>query len=282
MQTRSFLKEPLLHFLAIGAGLFLWFHLSGGSGVAENRIVITAGRIERLAASYAETWQRPPTEAELKALIDDWVREEIGVREAIAAGLDRDDAAIRLRLRQKLEGMAEAAAGGAPPTDTQLQTWLDEHADTFRSEPRVAFRQVFVSRERRGATAEADAAAVLALLNAAPRGAGIEDVGDATLLPQDMPLASLRDVDRVFGIGFGARVAALVPGAWTGPIESGYGLHLLLLLERVEGAVPDLAAVRSSVEREFLEDQRKRRLAALYEGLLAKYEVVFEAADDGS
>jgi hypothetical protein len=281
-RLQSFLKEPLLHFLAIGAGLFLWFHFSGGSGAGENRIVITTGQIERLAASYTEAWRRPPTEAELKGLIDDWVREEISVREAIAAGLDRDDAAIRLRLRQKLEFLAEAAADAAPPTDAQLQTWLEENADTFRSEPRVAFRQVFVSRERRGATAEADAAAILARLNATGPEAGIEDVGDATLLPQEMPLASLRDVDRVFGASFGATVSTLTPGAWAGPLESDYGLHLVLVLERVGGAVPELAAVRPSVEREFLEQQRKRQLAALYEGLLAKYEVVVESSNDGS
>jgi hypothetical protein len=282
MRLPSFLKEPLLHFLAIGAGLFFWFHLSDGAGVGDNRIVITDGQIERLAASYAEAWRRPPTEAELKGLIDDWVREEIGVREAIAAGLDRDDAAIRLRLRQKLEFLAEAAAGAAPPTDAQLQAWLEDNADTFRIEPRVAFRQVFVSRERRGAVAEADAAAILTRLKAAGPAAALEDLGDATLLPQDMSLASLRDVDRVFGKGFGDSAVALAPGVWTGPIESDYGLHLLLVLERVEGTLPELAAVRASVEREFLAEQRERHLAALYESLLAKYEVVVESSSDGS
>ena len=74
-----------------------------------------------MAATFTRTWQRPPTETELKGLVDDYVREEIATREALAMGLDRDDTVIRRRLRQKLEFLVEdspdAGAGdgrGAP------------------------------------------------------------------------------------------------------------------------------------------------------------------------
>jgi len=133
MALKSFLREPLLHFLALGAALFLYFHWSGGgSGAEGTRIVITPGRIEHLTAGYTRAWRRPPTDAELKGLIDDWVREEIAVREAMAAGFDRDDTVIRRRLRQKLEFLVEDAAAAAPPTDDELQAWLAAHAEAFR------------------------------------------------------------------------------------------------------------------------------------------------------
>jgi hypothetical protein len=277
MALKSFLKEPLLHFLVIGAALFLYFHWSGGgSGREGTRIVITTGQIEHLAAGYTKAWQRPPTDAELKGLTDDWVREEIAVREAMAAGFDRDDTVIRRRLRQKLEFLVEDAAEAAPPTDQELEAWLAAHGEAFRIEPRVAFRQVYVSRDRRGATAEADAGAILARLNAAGPGARIDELGDATMLPQEVELAALRDVDRVFGEGFAQRMQAIAPGTWAGPLKSSYGLHLVLVRERVEGSLPSLAAVRPVVEREFMADRRKRQLAAMYERLLAKYSVVVE------
>ena len=275
---KSFLREPLLHFLAIGAALFLWFQWSGGSQGA-NRIVITSGQIEHLAAGFTRAWQRPPTETELKGLIDDWVREEIAVREAKAAGFDRDDTVIRRRLRQKLEFLVEDAAELAPPTEQELEAWLTAHADAFRVEPRVAFRQVYVSRERRGAAAEADATAILARLNAAGPGARIHDVGDATMLPQEIEPAERRDIDRVFGEGFGKRLEALAPGAWAGPIRSSYGLHLVLVRERDDGSLPTLDAVRPVVLREVLADRRNRQLAAMYERLLPKYTVVVEQRD---
>jgi hypothetical protein len=272
---KTILREPLLHFLAVGAALFLYFHWGGGGSVpTSSRIALTAGQIEHLAAGFTKTWQRPPTEAELKGLLDDWVREEVAVREAMGAGLDRDDTIIRRRLRQKLEFLVEDAAATTAPTEKELQAWLDGHGDAFRIEPQVALRQVFVSRERRGTKAEADARSTLARLRAAGAWARIDDLGDATMLPNEIGLVPRGDVARTFGQDFAGRIDAIAPGTWTGPVESGYGLHLVMVRERVEGSLPELAAVRPDVEREFLADRRTRQLAAVYERLLEKYTVV--------
>jgi uncharacterized coiled-coil protein SlyX len=198
----------------------------------------------------------------------------------MAAGFDRDDTIIRRRLRQKLEFLVEDVAEIAPPTEAELAAWLAAHPDAFRAESRVAFRQVYLSRDRRGAAAEGEANAILARLNAAGPAARIDDVGDATMLPQEVGLAELRDIDRVFGAGFGQRVEAIAPGSWAGPIKSPYGLHVVLVRERVAASLPELSAVRPVVERELLADRRQRQLAAMYERLLAKYTVVVERRDD--
>jgi hypothetical protein len=101
---KAVLREPLVHFLSLGALLFLYFEWNGGaSGAGSKRIVITPGLVEHLATGFARTWQRPPTNEELKGLIDEYVKEEIATREAVAMGLDRDDTIIRRRLRQKPE-----------------------------------------------------------------------------------------------------------------------------------------------------------------------------------
>jgi hypothetical protein len=275
---KSLLREPLLHFLVIGAALFLYFHFSGAgsAGPGSRRIVLSSGQIAHLEAGFTRTWSRPPTEAELKGLIDEWVREEVAVREAMSAGLDRDDTVIRRRLRQKLEFLVEDNAEASPPTDDELKAWLAQHADQYRTEPRVAFRQVFVNRERRGANAEADAAAILKRLTAAGPSARIDDVGDATMLPMDFALAPMRDVDRTFGSGFAKQIDAVVPGNWSGPIRSGYGLHLVLVRERVEGGLPSFEALRPLATREVLAERRTRQLAAMYDRLLEKYKVVVE------
>lgn len=273
----SALREPLLHFLAIGAALFLYFHWNGAAaGPGSTRIVLTTGQVEHLAAAFTKTWQRPPGEADLKELIDDWVREEIAVREAMAVGLDRDDTIIRRRLRQKLEFLVEDASVTTPPTDRELQAWLDAHPDDFRVEPRIALRQVFISHDRRGASAEPEARAILARLQAAGAGATIDDLGDSTLLPREFEIAPMSDVVRTFGAGFAERIDVLPPGRWAGPIESVYGLHLVLVRERVAGSLPDLASVRPAVERDLLSDRRARQIAAMYQRLLGKYTVVVE------
>ena len=158
------LREPLVHFVALGGLLFLAFNWWGGGGPGSSRIVITPGQVDSIAAGFARTWQRPPTDAELKGLIDDYVREEIAAREAMTAGLDRDDTVIRRRLRQKLEFVAEDSIDSTPPTDAELQAWLEQHPEAFRVEPEVAFRQVYLSPDRRRASLEGDGRRLLAQL----------------------------------------------------------------------------------------------------------------------
>jgi hypothetical protein len=278
MRLKSLLREPLLHFLAIGAALFLYFHFSGGgnAGPGSTRIVISAGQIAHLEAGFTRTWSRPPTAAELKGMVDEWVREEIAVREAMAAGLDRDDTVIRRRLRQKLDFLVEDSTEANPPTEDELKAWLAQHADEYRTEPRLAFRQVFVSRERRGAAADADAAAILKRLVAAGPSVRIDQIGDATMLPAEFELAPLRDVERTFGADFAKELDTIAPDTWSGPVRSGYGLHLVLVRKRVEGGLPAFEALRPIALREVVAERRKRQLAALYDGLLQKYTVVVE------
>jgi hypothetical protein len=270
------LREPLAHFLALGTLLFIFFEWRGGSGPGSTRIAVTPGEIQHLASGFARTWQRPPTDEELKGLVDDYVKEEIATREATAMGLDRDDTIIRRRLRQKLEFLAEDAAASSPATDAELQQWLDKHPESFRAEPRVALRQVYVSEERRGATARATAEKLLARLRAAGPDAEIDTLGDPTMLPRELPEGPLLEVARAFGDDFAARIETLETGTWTGPVESPYGLHLVLVRERTASALPALADVRPAVEREFLADRRRTQLETLYGRLLEKYTVTIE------
>jgi hypothetical protein len=281
-KTRGrWLREPLLHFLAIGTLLFLVFAWRDGGGAGSSRIVITPGQVDALTTGFARTWQRPPTEAELKNMLDEYVREEIATREAMALGLDRDDTVIRRRLRQKFEFIGDEGADAVAPTDAQLQAWLDAHADAYRREPRVAFRQVNLSPDRRPGTLEADARRLLDQLTRAGPDAKIEGLGDSRLLPAEVALQPRSAVAREFGEPFVDEVLKAAPGAWTGPIRSGYGLHVVLVREREPSRVAPLAEVRAPVERDFASDRRRRALEERYAKLLARYQVVIQPRADG-
>jgi len=271
--VKSVLREPLVHFLLLGGLLFLFFEWRGGSGPGSSRIAITPGLIEHVASGFSRTWQRPPTDAELKGLIDDYVKEEIATREAVGMGLDRDDTIIRRRLRQKLEFLVEDAVSSSAPTDADLQAWLEKHPESFRGEPQIAFRQVYLSPERRGASVRAAAQALLVRLRAKGAEVATDQLGDASMLPAEQPLGPLRDVGRAFGEAFAQELMKIEPGQWTGPVESPYGLHLVLVRERVEAAAPELSEIRPMLERELLAERRKKELEALYARLLQKYTV---------
>jgi hypothetical protein len=274
---KRLIREPLVHFLVLGALLFGWSAWQGGGADAgSNRIVITPGVVDYLAAGFQRTWRRAPSELELKGLIDEHVKEEIAAREALAIGLDRDDIVIKRRLRQKLEFLLVDDAATPLPTDTELQVWLDRHPETFRVEPQLAFRQVLLRPELRGAATMADATKLLAKLHASGPEVATEDLGDASMLPAETPLQPLRDVANTFGQDFADTLMKLAPGQWSGPVESSFGLHLVLVRDRTAGAAAELATVRPLVEREVQAEQRKAALQALYERLLAKYPVSIE------
>jgi len=274
--VKKLFGEPLVHFLLIGAALFLLSRWKSGPSGSSDRIVVTRARIEQLTTGFARTWQRPPTQRELTGLVEDYIKEEVYVREALSMGLDRDDTIVRRRLRQKLEFLTEDALDAANPTETDLTAYLKAHPDSFRIEPRVAFRQVYLDPGRHAAAAQSDAQKLLARLNSGGRAVDLAALGDSRMLPGVVELSSQSDVGRIFGEAFAARVASLAPGAWSGPIESGYGLHLVQVTERVEGRLPELSEVRDAVEREWRAAQRKERGEALFRKLVARYTIVVE------
>lgn len=268
-------REPLVQFLAIGALLFILSSWLGGSS-GSTRIVITPGQIDAMSAAFERTWQRPPGARELKGLVDDYVREEIATREAMAMGLDRDDPAIRRRLRLKFEFITAEASDSAPPSDGELQAWLQAHAEAFRVDADISFRQVYINADRRGPRADEDARTILARLAAAGPSAPLDGVGDTFMLPSEMDRATRTDIARQYGSGFAEALAQVEPGRWAGPLRSGLGMHLVLVTQRFDGRLPSLAEVRAQVEREFLADRRRREIDALYTRLFSRYTVVME------
>jgi hypothetical protein len=267
------LREPLVHFLVLGALLFAYFEIAGrDSGPDSRRIVVSGAQIEHLAASFARTWQRPPTIDELKGLVDDYVREEIAVREARAMGLDRDDTIIRRRLRQKLEFITQDVIDSNPPATEQLESWYREHLEDYTTEAAVAFEQVFIDRDRRGAQAEALATDLLESLREQPD-LDPRTLGDATMLPPDMPLSGRSEVARTFGEEFTRQLMDSEPERWVGPIRSGFGLHLVRITQTEPARPLGFEAAAPLVERDFLADRRKREMDRFYDQLLENYRV---------
>src|SRR5262249_22286989 len=155
------------------------------------------GHLEHLTVSFTRTWQRSPTAQELAGLIEDYIREEVLYREAMAMGLDRDDTIVRRRLRQKLEFLTEETVEMAAPADAELQTFLQQHADAFRVEPRLAFQHVYLSRHRRGDATDTEARELLAQLSTSDAATDTAALGDPFLLPHELALSSRSEIARL-------------------------------------------------------------------------------------
>ena len=240
-----------MHFLALGALVFFLFHLTTDRGETQDgKIVVTRGKVEQLVTGFSRTWQRLPTQEELDGLVEDSIREEVLYREALAMRLDKDDTIVRRRMRQKLEFLTEDTAAAAPSTDADLQGWLDKHPDKFRVEPTLAFSQVYLNATHAGDNASAAASKVLAQLDSAGESVAAAELGDTTMLPHQFPLSRVDEIASVFGDEFARRVAQLEGGRWIGPIQSGYGWHIVYVSERTEGRPKPLSEVRDAVQRD--------------------------------
>jgi hypothetical protein len=274
---KRFLKEPLLHFLLIGAAIFVAYSfMSKRSTMEPGKIVITQGQIESLVTGFARTWQRPPAADELSSLIRDRVRDEVYCREAIALGLDKDDTIIRRRLRQKMEFVSDDIAAQTEPTDADLNNYLQAHSDRFRVEQRFTFRQVCLDPQKHGANLSHDVAQLLAKLNQAGDNADVSKLGDSMMLEPLLVSVPSGEIAKQFGESFARKLGELQPRQWQGPIESGYGAHLVFISERTEGRLPALADVRAEVLREWENARRIEMNERFYADLLKRYTVIIE------
>ena len=272
-------REPLVHFLLIGAAVFALYALVSGGDQEKprDRIVVTEGRVQQLARVFAKTWQRPPTQRELRGLIDAYIKEEVYYREAVKLGLDRDDTLIRRRMQQKMEFLSEPGEDVLAADDAALQAFLDDNKSSFRAEPKVAFEQVFINRKSGEGTAKRRAGEALEALKSGEAG---EDLGDPTLLPAHTPLSSLRGIERDFGDAFAKGLTSLPLNAWAGPIDSPFGLHLVRVSERIDGYDPALSEVRDEVLRSWRTLQREEHQKQAYGKLLAKYEILLPELEE--
>jgi len=274
---KAILREPLLHFLLLGAAIFAAYSLvSKGSSGEPGRIVVTQGQVASMAVGFTRTWQRPPTSDELEGLIRDRVREEVYCREAMALGLDKDDTIIRRRLRQKMEFITDDVAARAEPTDDELSAFLKAHADTFRVQRQFTFSHVYLSPERHGENLARDAEQLLAQLKQAGEKADVSELGDPFLLERQFQSLPASEAVKQFGEQFAAKLGELSPRQWQGPVESGYGVHLVWVSERTEGRVPALAEVRDAVRREWANARRLEGNEKFYQELLERYVVTIE------
>jgi len=273
----KWLREPLLHFLLIGAALFVFYNLQTDDSTDDsNSIVISEPDIDRLIILWEKKWQRLPTEAELEGLIEAQIREEVLYREALAMGLDQNDTIVRRRLAQKVEFISADLASQAEPSDTDLQSYLDSHADKFAVPARISFEQIYLNADQRGVNVEQDASRLLNELTQPGSTIDVMAAGDPFMFGQQHEHLTRQGVSRLFGQQFTEKVFQLPVGAWQGPVVSGYGLHLVYVDAKSEAKASTLDEVRDKVRDEWLAQQRRKMDQVFYGELRKRYNIKVE------
>jgi hypothetical protein len=259
---KKLLKEPLLHFLLLGAGLFVLFDFVASEDAAydENVIVVDRNTLLTFVQFRARAFEPGAAAAyldklkgdDLERLINDYVREEALHRQAVALGVDENDYVIKRRMIQSIEFITNGFVTAALNLDDEaIEAYFESNIEDYYIAPYVTYTHVFFEKDERGADAAlALAEAKLAELNAA-KVAFAEAPGHGDRFPYFLNYVE-RDPEFVashFGPRMAEEIFALEPDAasWRGPLESPYGYHLVLLTRKVEGRYPDLDEVRERV-----------------------------------
>ncbi len=276
------IKEPLLHFLLIGALLFVIFDYLNEEPEPQLKVInVTRTDIENLTNNFLNTWQRPPTKQELNQLIEEKVRDDITYQEALSLGLQKEDIYIKRRLRMKLESLYIDLSARNEPTQPELESYLKRHAIDFAIDSQLAFSQVYFSPTNNSKEQlDKQIEALKNQLNQNDLQVDIEQLGDSTLLASHYPMMSVKNVHNQFGKAFADSIDALKIGKWTGPIRSQYGYHLVKVEQRIPSYVPDLSEVRLTVERGVISERRQQLLDSHYQRLRDQYSVNIDNSDD--
>ncbi|EXI86305.1 MAG: peptidylprolyl isomerase [Candidatus Accumulibacter regalis] len=285
ISIKRLLREPLLHFMVLGAVLFVGYaYLEPDAEAGSSyEIALTLEELTQLHTIYESQWRRSPTPEEFSAMVENKVRQEVLYREALAMGLDKNDEIVKRRMAQKMQFVAEDLAAAHEPTTEELRAWYAENSDKFAMPKRLSFRHLYFSPDIRGAKAYDDAVRSLAELD----GQAVDSQLAETLADRFMYQGYYADQTSVslakeFGPQFAVAVEALAPGSWQGPIESGFGWHLVYVDSLVPGRVPAFEEIERDVKTAWLGVQKEVAWRKAYEEMRAKYTLRIPVSVDGA
>ena len=266
-RAAALLREPLVHFLVLGALVFV--AMAGRApDLGERRIIVDEPVVAGLVNHHVRAFRRPPTAEELDGLIRDHVRGEVYYREALRLGLDTDDEVVKKRLRNKMLAIAGAEAEAAQASDAELQALLDADPARYAAPPRYRLEQIYL-----GPDAPALRAAAAAEIGRIPKGARPGIMTQPLPLPGRFDDASQTDLAEQLGDDFATALARLPVGTWMGPLVSGFGLHLVRIDQRVQPPPPRLADVRQRLENDWRSSAIRKAQDAHLQQLLDSYDV---------
>ena len=266
MFKRIFL-DPLTHFLLIAVLFFVVYSALNPEQADVDTIVVTEARIEQLNNAFIKTWQREPTPKEINNAIHNFVLNEAYTREAKALGLDKNDNAIRKRLRQKMEYMLEDMSVLNEPSDQDLKAYYQQNTDRYKTLASYTFEQVYISSEK--SPERLKAVIDEQLLKIANGG---QPQGDSSMLAKNNKLLEPL-VERKFGEPIVIALQEAGVNEWAGPVRSSLGYHFILLKERVPAKVKAFETVVSEVKKDWQYQQNTALKREFENQLLDKYQI---------
>jgi parvulin-like peptidyl-prolyl isomerase len=243
---------------------------------SSRQIVVSLDELQQMETYFYSQWHRQPTPAEFQAMVEDKIREEVLYREGLAMGLDKDDTIVKRRMAQKMQFIAEDVAAAHEPSTAELRAWFTKNTQKFALPGRYSFRHLYFSVDKRGKAAEENAANALTRIAGQPEDSKLAISLADTFMFQDYYADRTPEaLAKEFGPQFAVAIEKVKPGSWQGPIESGYGWHLVFVDSVVPGRIPALEEIEPDVKTAWLAEQKAAAWEKAYAEMRSKYSVLF-------
>ena len=272
-------RHPAVHVLLLGLAVAAAILIAKGppTGDEARRVVVTGADVMQLRAGFMRTWQREPPAVELRGEIEKHIRQEVLYREALARGYDRDDVVVRRAMQQKMEFLAASQAMRVPPTEEEIEAFFSLRQERYRQPAVVDLAQVYISLDTRGDSADGYALDLLEQIRIDdPDRTELEAWGDPIMLPSYGSGLTEQDLRSTFGEDFAAAVLEVSPGMWQGPVRSGYGLHLVKVVQRQDSRIPEWREVAPRVVNDMEFEARAAAREQLYQEIAQTYTILLD------
>ncbi len=271
---KKLLKEPLFHFVLIGIALFALYGWVSDKSDSQETIYFDDYDMNNIIASWEMQWKRLPTDEELKSLVEQNIRQEVFYQEALKMNLDHNDEIIKRRLAQKMNFLSNDLATLKEPTEDELRKYYEENQEKYMLSPIYSFYQISFRSDSRN-NPQADAKKLLETLD--DKGPEkLENRGDKLPFPYYFESTDRHELDRQLGMDFARSLEGLDTAIWSGPVQSGFGWHLVYLTEKVPTRAPEFESIVKELKRDFEYENQRRINDQVYSELRRSYEIEFD------
>ncbi|HQR94366.1 MAG TPA: peptidylprolyl isomerase [Sediminibacterium sp.] len=268
---KKIIREPLFHFLLIGAVVFVLYYLFNPVSNTKQSIVIDDELVNRIGNLFEKQWGRQPNDSEWTSLIDNEIREEVYYRQALKMNLDHNDELIRRRMNQKLDFITSDLVQMKEPEDSALQAYYLKHKSKYLLQASYTFSHIYFNADKR-AHAKADALALLPSLPSTDNNlTALTKLGDSFAFAYHTNEALAKEIDAQMGQGFAAALAGLPVGKWSGPILSGFGAHLIFINAVKPATEPDFASIKEQLLNDYRYDFQQQFNQKVYDDFKKEY-----------
>jgi len=278
--TIKIIQNPITHILLFGFILAVILLIVFGIPTNEEdnrRIVITNTDVQQLWSAWKRTWQRDPTPKELRAQLQNFVREEVLYREALSRDYDRDDIVIRRSLVRKMDFLAEGQVEGRNLTEEEIIAYFNLRTERYRIPPKISFTHIYFNLDSKGDDVEQVLNQTLKNLEKSnPSDIELSNYGDRFMMQSKYTDLTPREIQSQFGEIFTNKLIDLEQGKWHGPVQSGYGLHVVYISKRVASRIPDWVEVKSQIYNDMLIEEKIAAKEQFYTEILRQYQIVYE------